>query len=188
MVIHSRKELQKILKEEKSAYISDHLKKRIIYRIENLIQNRIWKFQKSLRYSEYLGGKKGKLYCILFRLSERKRVRLGIRLGIEIAPGSVGKGMIIYHTGVVVNSKAIVGENCVFHGNNCIGNKGNDDNYTPIIGNNVDFGFGSVAIGDIAIGNNVHIGANAVVTKSLPDGAVAVGVPAYVLKRGVGDK
>lgn len=45
------------------------------------------------------------------------------------------------------------------------------------------FGAGSVVLGDIEIGNDVTIGANAVVTKSIPAGCVVAGVPGKIIKR-----
>ena len=52
----------------------------------------------------------------------------------------------------------------------------------PRIGNYVEFGANVCVIGDIEIGNNVKIGAGAVVTKSVPDNSVVVGIPAKVVK------
>ena len=52
-----------------------------------------------------------------------------------------------------------------------------------MIGNNVEFGAGCKVLGDIVIGNNVVIGANAVVLCDVPDNAIAVGVPARVIKK-----
>lgn len=52
---------------------------------------------------------------------------------------------------------------------------------TPVIGNRVYIAPGAKLFGGIKIGDNVAIGANAVVTKDLPDYAVAVGVPAKII-------
>lgn len=52
----------------------------------------------------------------------------------------------------------------------------------PTIGDNVSLGANVTIIGNIRIGNNVSIGAGAVVTKDIPDNAVAVGNPAKVIK------
>ena len=51
----------------------------------------------------------------------------------------------------------------------------------PVIGDRVYLGAGAKIFGGIRIGNDVAIGANAVVTKALPDNAVAVGVPAQMI-------
>ena len=77
---------------------------------------------------------------------------------------------------------ARIGENSSLHGANCIGNNGKTQG-VPRIGNNVDIGYGAVIIGDIEIVDDVVIGANAVVNKSvLTPGAVVVGVPARIVK------
>ena len=51
----------------------------------------------------------------------------------------------------------------------------------PVIGDNVVAYAGAKIIGNVHVGNNVVIGANAVVTKDVPDNAVVVGVPAKVI-------
>ncbi len=52
----------------------------------------------------------------------------------------------------------------------------------PVIGNNVYIAKGSIVMGGITIGNNVTIGANAVVTKPIPDNAIVAGVPTKILR------
>lgn len=113
---------------------------------------------------------------------ERKKNKLGNKLGIEIGPNCFGKGLSIWHIGsVIVNPAARIGENCTLHGNNCIGNNGKSQ-AVPRIGNNVDIGYGAVIIGDIDIADNVIIGANSVVNKSiLIPGSVVVGVPGRIV-------
>jgi len=64
-----------------------------------------------------------------------------------------------------------------------IGEKGiGHDAGVPVIGDNVYIPTGAVVIGGIRLGNNVKIGANAVVVTDIPDNATAVGVPAKVIK------
>ena len=53
----------------------------------------------------------------------------------------------------------------------------------PVIGDNVRVFTGSVVLGNITIGNNVTIGANSVVLKSVPDNCVVVGNPAHIVKK-----
>ena len=57
-----------------------------------------------------------------------------------------------------------------------------DDGTTPVIGDNVHFGVGSKIIGSVVIGNNVVIGANAVVTHDVPSNSVVAGIPAKKLR------
>lgn len=52
----------------------------------------------------------------------------------------------------------------------------------PTIGDNVDMTKGSIIMGGITIGNNVTIGANAVINKPVPDNAIVAGVPAKILR------
>jgi serine O-acetyltransferase len=56
-----------------------------------------------------------------------------------------------------------------------------------IIGNNVTIGSGAKILGKVVIGDNVVIGANSVVTKSVPDNAVVMGIPAEIVKYIGGD-
>lgn len=51
------------------------------------------------------------------------------------------------------------------------------------IGKNCLLGAGCCVLGDITIGNNVKIGANAVVLENVPDNCTVVGVPAKIIKR-----
>lgn len=52
----------------------------------------------------------------------------------------------------------------------------------PVLGDNVSVGAGANIIGPVHIGNNAVIGAGAVVISDIPENAVAVGVPAKVIK------
>jgi len=52
----------------------------------------------------------------------------------------------------------------------------------PVIGDNVHISHGAVIFGGITIGNNVVIGANAVVNKPVPENAIVAGVPAKILR------
>ena len=51
----------------------------------------------------------------------------------------------------------------------------------PVLGNDVMMYAGAKIVGDVKIGNNVVVGANAVVVKDVPDNAVVVGVPAKIV-------
>jgi serine O-acetyltransferase len=52
---------------------------------------------------------------------------------------------------------------------------------SPTIGNRVDIGAGAKLLGPIQIGDDVAIGANAVVIKDVPPNSIAVGVPAKII-------
>lgn len=82
----------------------------------------------------------------------------------------------------MISAGADIGENCNISQGVTIGvvNRGPKAG-APSIGDRVYIGPGAKIIGNIKIGNDVAIGANAVVTKDIPDNAVAVGVPAKVI-------
>lgn len=81
----------------------------------------------------------------------------------------------------ILNTKHI-GGGCHIKNNITIGNKNDDENMRPTIGDNVYIGAGAIIIGDIVIGNSVTIGAGAVVVKNVSDGAIIVGNPGRVIK------
>jgi len=98
--------------------------------------------------------------------------------GIEIHPGAViGRRVVIDHgMGVVIGETAIVGDDVLIYHGVTLGGKVNARvKRHPTIGNNVLLGAGAKIIGDIEIGDGAQVGANAVVTKSIPAGAVIVG-------------
>lgn len=72
-----------------------------------------------------------------------------------------------------------IGKNCHIYQQVTIGYNGVQ---APIIGNNVRICCGAKVIGGIRVGNNVVIGANAVVCKDVPDNVIVGGVPAKVIK------
>ena len=88
--------------------------------------------------------------------------------------------MFFCHYGtLVVNKKAYIGANYRIH----VGvNIGGTDEGVPMIGDNAYIGPGAKIFGNIIIGNNVSIGANAVVNKSFPDNVIIAGVPAKIIK------
>lgn len=93
---------------------------------------------------------------------------------------NIGQGLFIQH-GFSTIVMADLGDNCWINQQVTIGYK---DKYSrPKIGKNVHITAGAKVIGGITIGNNVTVGANAVVVKNVPDNCVVVGVPAYIVKK-----
>ena len=104
--------------------------------------------------------------------------------GIEIHPGAViGRRVVIDHgMGVVIGETAIVGDDVLIYHGVTLGGKVNARvKRHPTIGSNVLLGAGAKIIGDIEIGDGAQVGANAVVTKSIPAGAVIVGPQSTII-------
>jgi len=109
---------------------------------------------------------------------------LSVVTGIQIPLSTdIGKGVYLPHFGtIVVHQKSIIGEHCNIGQGVTIGVAGRGARRgTPIIGNYVYIEPGAKIIDNIRIGNNVMIGANAVVTKDVPDHTVVGGVPAKII-------
>lgn len=91
-----------------------------------------------------------------------------------------GPGFVLIHSqGVVINTSVQGGRNVFIEHQVTIGA---EKQQAPVIGDNVFIGAGAKILGAVRIGNDVKIGANAVVTKDVPDGATVVGIPARVIK------
>ena len=114
-------------------------------------------------------------YHVLFKLVQ---ILTGIELPCEVV---VGDNFVIDHFGgIVVSGYARFGANCRIRNGVVVGLKNVDEPIAPVFGDNVDIGSGAKVLGPIRVGNNVRIGANAVVLRDVPDDHVAVGVPAVI--------
>jgi serine O-acetyltransferase len=106
------------------------------------------------------------------------QIMTGIELPCEVP---VGKNFVIDHAGgVVVSGYASFGDDCRIRTGVVIGLQHVDNPCAPKIGHRVDIGAGAKVLGPITIGNNVCIGANAVVIRDVPDNCIAVGIPARI--------
>lgn len=142
----------------------------------------VWKFQIILRKAEYynnlyyLAKKHYFLHYIWYKfLLHRRSVKLGFSIPINV----FGPGLSIAHHGtIVINAKAKIGKNCRLQEGVTIGAT-NGSSEAPKIGDNVFIGTGAKIIGDVFIADDVAIGANAVVVKSITEKGVTYGgVPA----------
>jgi serine O-acetyltransferase len=119
------------------------------------------------------------LYKLLFKLVQ---IVTGIELPCEV---ETGRNFVIDHSGgIVVSGYARFGDNCRIRSGVCVGLSQAGDPCAPVIGHNVDIGAGAKLLGRITIGDNVLIGANAVVVRDVPSNSIAVGVPAIARPRG----
>lgn len=142
----------------------------------------IAKYIRLLRMEEYHANVSNSIWHRLMSIWALSRKNaLGNKLGFKIPRNCIGPGLTIYHHGeVIVNEDARIGADCRFHGGNCIGNNGKTQ-AVPQIGDGLDLGIGAKIIGGVKLGNDVTVGANAVVTRSVEqDGVILVGLPARV--------
>lgn len=97
----------------------------------------------------------------------------------------IGKGLYFSHFGtVVINQHAIIGENCNINHNVTIGRQNRGEKKgTPIIGNNVWMGCGSVIVGKIEIGDHVLIAPNSYVNFDVPSHSIVMGNPGKIIPK-----
>ena len=139
-------------------------------------------------------------WCYLHKL---KPIALIVRSYIYLIHNSyippqceIGEGTLFGYKGigVIIHSDSVIGKNCIIGSNVTVGGGGGNANLrnrieefdsirrkVPVIGDNVEISTGAKIIGSVVIGDNVIIGANAVVLHDIPSNAVAVGVPARVI-------
>jgi serine O-acetyltransferase len=108
-------------------------------------------------------------------------VATGIELPCEVV---LGRGFRIDHFGgIVISGDTVFGDDCVIRNGVTVGLRHTGQRGSPVIGNRVDIGAGAKILGPIRVGDDVAIGANAVVLKDVPSNSIAVGVPARLLPR-----
>ena len=152
------------------------------------------------------GNPKGKLVMLLFRTAHLLRqskltfllflwyfvlYRIGVEwfLCIELPwKTRIGPGFRVDHgQALVINDGTVFGANCTVRNSTTIGNKRLEDgsySRAPRFGDRVDIGANAIIIGPITIGNDVMIGAGAVVLKDVPPNSVVVGNPGRIIPRG----
>ena len=98
----------------------------------------------------------------------------------------IGRRLRIDHAfDIVISGDAVLGDDVVLRNGVTIGLRYTHQRGSPTIGNRVDIGTGAKLLGSIVIGDDVAIGANAVVLQDVPSGHIAVGVPARIRPRNV---
>jgi serine O-acetyltransferase len=102
---------------------------------------------------------------------------------IDIHPGAViGRNFFIDHGFVVIGESAEIGDEVTLYQHVTLGGtnpaNGEPGKRHPTIGDGVIIGSGAQVLGPILVGSRARVGANAVVTKDVPEGATMIGIPA----------
>lgn len=176
-MIKTKKELKQYLIQDSKANWRKSVRARIF-------GDYIWKYIIAYRKRDYyLNSKMNPIKAFfispLILFNKLRFIALSQRLGFQIFSFNIGPGLSLAHFGTLVISKsAIIGCNCRIHEGCTIGAT-NGSEKSATIGDNVFIGSGAKIIGDVTIANDVAIGANAVVCKSIFDaGTTWGGVPA----------
>lgn len=105
----------------------------------------------------------------------------GIDLPCEVV---LGRRFLMEHFGgIIISGDTEFGDDCIVRNGVTIGLRRTQERGAPIFGNRVDIGTGAVIIGRIHVGDDVSIGANAVVLTDVPADSIAVGVPAKIRQK-----
>ncbi|MFT4114302.1 serine O-acetyltransferase [Silvibacterium sp.] len=118
------------------------------------------------------------LYKFLQKLVE---IFAGIELPCEVTLGR--RFRIDHFGGIIISGDATFGDDCIVRNGVTVGLRHTGQRGAPVIGNRVDIGAGAKILGPIHIGDDVAIGANAVVIRDVPANSIAVGIPARILPR-----
>lgn len=123
-----------------------------------------------------------KPFSLLYKLLQAFcQMATGVELPCETR---IGRRLRIEHFGgIIVSGDAVIGDDVVLRQGVTIGLKRAGQRGAPRIGHRVDIGAGAKLLGPIHIGDDAIIGANAVVTRDVPPGALAVGIPARIVRR-----
>jgi serine O-acetyltransferase len=149
-----------------------------------LVKDPTWYYQRLLRKYEYtINCLTAPIYLPVRLWMTYRYLSVRLRLGFQIPPNVMGAGLNLVHTGdILVNDNARIGNNLRINIGVVIG-MGADATAVPKIGSNVVIEPGAKIFGAITIADWTHIGANAVVNKSVTEpGMVVAGVPARIIK------
>lgn len=146
--------------------------------IIQIIKSFVWLLTFKKEYRNVFSHRIRQEFPLLFHVCNLIAPRLD---SLYIPTSNIGGGLFIEHGFSTIIAAKKIGENCSVYQQVTIGYS--NDNKAPIIGKNVIIYPGAKVIGGITIGDNVVIGANAVVVKDVPDNCTVVGIPAYIVSR-----
>lgn len=143
-------------------------------------------FQYRLAHTIYNGFHIPGLRQVLLLLFLLWQKLIEMLTGISIpASAQIGHSFYIGHFGgIILNAKTVIGNNCNISQGVTIGISGlGEHRGAPVIGNDVYMGANAVIAGNIVVGNHVLIGACSLVNSTVPDFSVVLGVPAVIISQ-----
>jgi len=150
--------------------------------IQQLLFNQTFKLLLNHRIGNKLAKSRNKFLVLLSRFfKNRQWYKWGCDIKYQVV---IGKGVKFWHpTGVVIGHGTVIGNDVQIWQNVTIGEHGKPDapKKYPLIKDGARIYAGAVIMGDITIGENAIIGANAVVNIDVPDNCIAVGVPCRII-------
>lgn len=122
-----------------------------------------------------------KKILLLFGVFFQKNIEIITGISLPYT-AKIGHSFYIGHFGgIIINANAVIGNNCNISQGVTIGVSGRGNKRgVPTIGNNVYIGANAVVVGKIFIENNVVVGANSLVNIDVPEGKTVLGVPAKI--------
>lgn len=179
-MIKTKQDLKEYLKKDRERNGIPSIIKRLTwndnYRIQRLLTY--------LRYTEYYFNNQSWLNRLLYVWNFWNLRRLIVKTGIMVFPNTLGAGIQIMHPGFRRIDRFVkIGSNCTILPTVLFGRKKPTDiNSDIIVGDNCYISTSVTILGPVKIGDNVTIGAGAVVIKDIPDNCVVGGVPAKIIK------
>lgn len=178
-MIKTKEDLKYYLEEDAKANKAPY--KTIKQKINWYINPRL-RFTRNLRFYEYYSNQPQNPYNRLMALWHYYiHKKLSYKLGFTIRKNTFEEGVLFGHYGsLIVSEKAHIGKYCRIH----VGvNIGTFDGKSATIGDHCSISPGVKIVKAVTIGNNVVIGANAVVNRDIPDNCIVAGIPARIIKR-----
>lgn len=181
-MIQTRKDLKRFLGVEDALMGHPKMFLKWMARSDDYLPNLL---VKCLRKYEFYKNQKRNIFNIIpyiWYLWNFRRLR--VKTGIMLFPNTVDEGLCLVHPGFRrIGVISHIGKNCTILPNVLIGLKKPEPGLHDVyIGDNCYISTGVTILGPVTIGNNVTIGAGAVVVKDIPDNCVVAGVPAKIVK------
>jgi serine O-acetyltransferase len=133
------------------------------------------------RYGVHPAALRVPLSFVYKALKLASQIVTGIDLPCEVILGR--RFRIEHFGGIIISGDAEFGDDCTVRNGVTIGLRRTKERGAPVFGSRVDIGTGAVIIGPIRVGDDVSIGANAVVLTDVPSNSIAVGVPALIKQK-----